>query len=70
MFNDRGESYVTAELTTEVPPGHVCLNDCWPELNFVTPPFAPCSPEVTVALGMGGQPAYQNALVEIERARR
>lgn len=67
MFNDRGESTVIVEVTTEVPRGHVCLNDCRPELNSVTPAFAPCPPEVTVALGVGGQPSYQNALVEVKK---
>ena len=65
MFNDRGESTVRLELTTEVPPGTVSLNDAWPELNRVTPAFAPCPTEVTADLGVGGQPAYQNALVEV-----
>jgi anaerobic selenocysteine-containing dehydrogenase len=68
MFNDRGKGFVVAELTTEVPAGHVCLNDCWPELNVVTPAYAACPPEVTLALGVGGQPAYQNTLVEVRRA--
>ena len=68
MFNERGGCRIMAELTTEVPRGHVSLNDAWPELNTVTPAFAPCKPAVTEALGMGGQPAYQNTLVEIRRA--
>jgi anaerobic selenocysteine-containing dehydrogenase len=67
IFNDRGEGRVVAEITTEVPRGVVSLNDAWPELNTVTPPFAACDPAVTLALGMGGQPAYQNALVEVRR---
>ncbi|MCP4679672.1 MAG: molybdopterin-dependent oxidoreductase [Deltaproteobacteria bacterium] len=65
MYNDRGSSHVKVEITTEVLPGHVSLNDSWPALNEVTPAFAPCPPEVTEATGMGGQPAYQNTLVEI-----
>jgi anaerobic selenocysteine-containing dehydrogenase len=66
MFNKRGESVVRVELTTEVLPGHVSLNDCWPELNNLTPSVAPCPPEITKALDVGGQPAYQDTLVEIE----
>jgi len=46
----------------------VSLDDAWPELNRVTPAFAACPPAVTAALGMGGQPAYQNTLVEVRRA--
>jgi len=65
MFNARGESEVTLEITTEVPAGSVSLNDAWPELNRLTPAFAPCPPSVTEAVGVGGQPAYQNALVEV-----
>jgi len=68
IFNDRGEGRVTAELTTEVPRGAVSLNDAWPELNVVTPPIAACDPAVTEALGVGGQPAYQNTLVDVRRA--
>ncbi|MCP5105563.1 MAG: molybdopterin-dependent oxidoreductase [bacterium] len=66
MFNDRGSARVRVELTTEVSPGHVSLNDCWPELNVVTPAKAPVSPAVTAALGMGGQPSYQNTLVDLQ----
>ncbi|MCP4601277.1 MAG: molybdopterin-dependent oxidoreductase [Proteobacteria bacterium] len=69
MFNKRGTSRVKVEITTEVLPGHVSLNDSWSELNEVTPSYAACSPEVTVKLGMGGQPAYQNALVEITKEK-
>ncbi len=69
MFNDRGKSLVRVEITTEVAAGQVSLNDCWPELNEVTPSFAPCPPAVTAAIGMGGQPAYQNTLVEIRGVR-
>ena len=68
MFNDRGAGEVFVELTTEVAPGQVSLNDCWPELNVVTPPVAPCAPEITVALGVGGQPSYQNTLVQVRKA--
>lgn len=68
MFNDRGRGRVKVELTTEVAPGHVSLNDCWPELNFVTAAFAPCPPKVTAKLGVGGQPSYQNVLVDIRRS--
>jgi len=67
MFNDRGEARITAEITTEVPRGAVSLNDAWPQLNMVTPPTAACDPAITVALGMGGQPAYQNTLVEVRK---
>lgn len=67
MFNKRGRAKVRVELTTEVTPGHVSLNDCWPELNEVTPAKAPMAPHVTAALGMGGQPSYQNTLVELEK---
>lgn len=65
--NDRGGAEVTVELTTEVRPGQVSLNDAWPELNRLTPAFAACPVAVTEALGMGGQPAYQNTLVEVRR---
>jgi len=68
LFNDRGEGVVRLEITTEVPPGTVSLDDAWPELNRVTPAYAACPPSVTMALGMGGQPAYQNTLVEVRRA--
>jgi anaerobic selenocysteine-containing dehydrogenase len=67
MFNDRGAGRVSIELTTEVLPGHVSLNDCWPELNAVTAPRCPVDPAVTAALGVGGQPSYQNTLVEIRK---
>ena len=67
MFNDRGCARVRLEVTTEVSPGHVSLNDAWPELNMVTSSKCPCSPEVTKALNMGGQPAYQNALVDVRK---
>ncbi len=67
MFNDRGSGVVFVELTTEVLPGHVSLDDCWPELNQVTPAIAPCPPAVTAETGVGGQPAYQNVLVEIRK---
>lgn len=70
MFNHRGTGCVKVELTTEVPPGHVSLNDCWPELNMVTPSKAPMAPNVTKTLGVGGQPAYQNTLVEIKKAKK
>ena len=68
IFNDRGQGRVLAELTTEVPKGSVSLNDAWPELNVLTPPLAACDPSITEALGMGGQPVYQNTLVEVRRA--
>jgi anaerobic selenocysteine-containing dehydrogenase len=67
MYNQRGKAKVKVELTTEVPAGHVSLNDCWPELNEVTPCKAPVSPSVTAALGVGGQPSYQNTLVNIRK---
>jgi anaerobic selenocysteine-containing dehydrogenase len=70
MFNRRGTSRVKVELTTEVTPGHVSLNDCWPELNIVTPSKAPMDPKVTAALGVGGQPSYQNALVNLRKAKK
>jgi anaerobic selenocysteine-containing dehydrogenase len=69
MFNKRGESIVTVELTTEVSPGHVSLNDCWPELNRLTPSKAPMNPQVTASLGMGGQPSYQNTLVQLRKLK-
>ena len=68
MFNDRGRSIVRCELTTEMLPGHVSLNDAWSELNMLTKAYAPCPVEVTRSINMGGQPAYQNCLVEIEKA--
>ena len=68
MFNNRGRSMVRCELTTEVMPGHVSLNDAWSELNMLTRVYAPCPVEVTRSLNMGGQPSYQNCLVEIEKA--
>lgn len=67
MFNLRGTARVRIEWTTEVSPGHVSLNDCWPELNMMTPALAPMSPAVTLALNMGGQPAYQNTLVDVRK---
>jgi len=67
MWNGRGQSRVRIEVTTEVATGSVSLNDCWPELNRLTPGFAPCPESVTRALGMGGQPAYQNTRVEIRK---
>lgn len=69
MFNDRGCVEIKIELTTEVSPGQVSLNDCWPELNILTPSATPVAPEVTAATNMGGQPAYQNTLVEIRRIK-
>ncbi|KPK76166.1 MAG: hypothetical protein AMJ79_07825 [Phycisphaerae bacterium SM23_30] len=66
MFNERGKGRIKVEITTEVPPRHVSLNDCWPQLNEVTSSYTPCPPNVTAKLGMGGQPAYQNVLVEIK----
>ncbi len=68
MFNDRGKARVKAELTHEVPEGIVSLNNCWPELNVVTPCYAPLSPEVTVGLGCGGQPSYQDTRIELRKA--
>ena len=70
MFNNRGQGRIRIEITTEVLPGHVSLNDGWPQLNEVTPSFAPCPPEVTEELGCGGQPAYQNVLVEVRMEQR
>lgn len=70
LFNDRGCGRVRVELTSEVSPGHVSLNDAWPELNLVTSSLCPMPPHVTAALGVGGQPSYQNALVELRRARQ
>jgi anaerobic selenocysteine-containing dehydrogenase len=67
MFNDRGEARVKAELTHEVPEGMVSLNNCWPELNTVTPNYAPLKPEVTKALGCGGEPSYQDARIELRK---
>jgi len=70
MFNLRGLARVKVEWTTEVLPGHVSLNDCWPELNELTPSQAPMAAHVTAALGMGGQPAYQNTLVELRKVTK
>ena len=67
MFNDRGCGTVLIEVTTEVAPGHVSLNDCWPELNMVTNSECPVDPAITRALKVGGQPSYQNALVDLRR---
>lgn len=68
MFNKRGEAKVRAELTYEVPEGIVSLNNCWPELNMVTPCHAPLSPEVTKTLGCGGEPSYQDTRIELRKA--
>jgi anaerobic selenocysteine-containing dehydrogenase len=70
MFNQRGQARIRIEITTEVPVKHVSLNDCWPQLNEVTAAYAPCPTQVTADLGIGGQPAYQNVLVEIRREER
>jgi anaerobic selenocysteine-containing dehydrogenase len=70
MFNDRGSGTVRVEVTTEVMQGHVSLNDCWPELNVVTSSACPVDPKVTAALKVGGQPSYQNVLVDISRVKR
>jgi anaerobic selenocysteine-containing dehydrogenase len=67
MFNDRGKAKVKIELTTEVLPGHVSLNDCWPELNEVTPGISAIAPWVTGKLGLGGQPCYQNTLINLRK---
>ncbi len=67
LFNDRGRSRVRVEWTTEVSEGHVGLNDAWPELNLLTACQGPVPPAVTSATGLGGQPAYQNTLVELRR---
>ena len=67
MYNKRGTARVRVEITTEVSPGHVSLNDCWPELNEVTPPVAAMPPHVTAALKLGGQPCYQNTLVNLRK---
>ncbi|MFC1783473.1 molybdopterin-dependent oxidoreductase [Planctomycetota bacterium] len=66
MFNKRGKGRIRIEITTEVPVKHVSLNDCWPQLNEVTSSFTPCPTAVTAKLGVGGQPAYQNVLVEVK----
>lgn len=68
MFNKRGEARVKVELTHEVPRGIVSLNNCWPELNVVTPCYAPFPPEMTRSLGFGGQPSYQDTRVELRKA--
>lgn len=70
MFNDRGRGRVKVEITTEVEAGHVSLNDCWPELNEVTGAFCPVDPKITAALKVGGQPSYQNVLVELRKVSR
>jgi len=67
MFNDLGEARLKAELTYEVPEGMVSLNNCWPQLNVVTPSYAPILPEVTKKLECGGQPSYQDARVELRK---
>lgn len=69
MFNRRGKSRVRVELTTEVMAGYVSLNDCWPELNEVTPAVSAVAPRVTAALGSGGQPCYQNTLVNLRKVK-
>lgn len=69
LFNDRGVSKVRVEYTSEVLPGHVCLNDCWQELNVLTSNFTPVDPYVTSQIKMGGQPSYQNTLVEIRSVK-
>jgi len=68
MYNNRGQARLKVELTHEVPPGMLSLNDCWPELNEVTPCFAPLQPEVTKAFGCGGEPSYQDARVQVRKA--
>jgi len=68
MFNDRGEAKVKAELTHEVPEGITSLNNCWPELNVVSPNYAPLIPEVTKTLGCGGEPSYQDTRIELRKA--
>lgn len=65
LFNKRGSGRVKVEITTEVPPKHVSMNDCWPELNEVTASYTPCPIKITEKFGVGGQPAYQNVLVEV-----
>ena len=68
IFNDRGEAKIKVELTNEVPPGIISLNNCWPELNVVTPSHTPLGPEVTERLGCGGEPSYQDARVQMRKA--
>lgn len=70
LVNDRGTSRVRVAWTTEVPPGQVSLNDAWPELNRLTSSLCPVPPAVTQATGLGGQPAYQNALVDLRKVSR
>lgn len=67
VYNDRGVSKVRIEYTNEVSPGYVCLNDCWPELNVLTGYFAPVNPSVNTSIKMGGQPSYQNVLVNVRK---
>jgi anaerobic selenocysteine-containing dehydrogenase len=68
MFNDRGKARLKVELTYEVPEGMTSLNNCWSELNVLTPNYAPLMPEVTKALGCGGEPSYQDARIELRKA--
>ena len=70
LFNDRGQARVRVEWTTEMAVGHVGLNDAWPELNVLTSSWCPVPAEVTAKTGFGGQPAYQNTLVELRRVKR
>ena len=65
--NDGAAGMVRVEVTTEVAPGMVSLNDCWPELNIVSSSNCPVDPKITAALKVGGQPAYQNVLVELRK---
>lgn len=68
LFNDRGEARVRVEWTTELQPGQVGLNDAWPELNLLTDACCPVPGAVTAATGLGGQPAYQDTLVDLRRS--
>jgi len=67
LFNDRGTARVRVEWTTEMAAGQVGLNDGWPELNLLTSSLCPVAPAVTAVMGLGGQPAYQNALVQLRK---
>ena len=67
LFNDRGTARVRVEWTTEVAAGQVGLNDGWPELNLLTSSLCPVAPEITARTGLGGQPAYQNTLVQLRK---
>ncbi len=68
IWNDRGSARVRVEWTTELLPGQIGLNDAWPELNELTDASCPVPAAVTGATGLGGQPSYQDTLVDLRRS--